>query len=100
MGDFFRMNCLSPVTTSKIQLAVEREGYARGLKLETPGGQQEKRAGSQEGEMGTGPLLKMESAGRRGKEIVPTRSLKEIMSPWEPARITQMSDFLKLFAGG
>ena len=47
--------------------------------------------------MGTGPLFKMESAGRRGKEIVPTRSLKEIMSPWEPARITQMSDFLKLF---
>ncbi len=47
--------------------------------------------------MGTGPLLKMESAGRRGKEIVPTRSLKEIMSLWKPGRITQMSDFSKLF---
>lgn len=50
--------------------------------------------------MGTGPLLKMESAGRRGKEIVPTRSLKEIMSLQKPGRITQMSDFLKLFSGG
>jgi hypothetical protein len=50
--------------------------------------------------MGTGPLMKMESAGRRGKEIVPTRSLKEIMSPRELGRITQMSDFLKLFSGG
>ena len=47
--------------------------------------------------MGTGPLLKMESAGRRGKEIVPTRSLKEIMNPPGAARITQMSDFLKVF---